>query len=133
MTTTRPRAPRALLLTLGLTLLAGCGPGEADAVTGAVTYNGKPVEEGVLNFRSSAGQAASAKIAGGRYAMAGPLAPGDYQAFVTPPPPEPQPPGKPLAKAPASPLPARLRDPAASGVVVTLKPGKNELPVEFKD
>lgn len=130
-TTRRPRALGALLL--GLTLLAGCGPGEADAVTGAVTHNGKPVEDGVLNLRSSAGAAASGKIAGGRYTIAGPLAPGDYQAFVTPPPPEPQPPGKAAAKAAPSPLPARFRDPAGSGVVVKLKAGKNEVPVEFKD
>ena len=132
-TTRRPRALGALLLSLGLTLLAGCGPGAADAVSGAVTYNGRPVEEGVLNLRSAAGNAASARISGGRYAMAGPLAPGDYQAFVTPPLPEPQPPGKAVAKAPPSPLPARFRDPAGSGVVVTLKAGKNEVPIELKD
>ncbi len=132
---TNRRRPRALgALFLGLALLAGgCGPGEADEVTGAVTYNGKPVEAGVLSLRSATGAAASGKIAAGRYTIAGPLASGEYAAYVTPPPPEPQPPGKAVAKAAPSALPARFRDPLTSGSTVRLKAGKNDAPVEFKD
>lgn len=135
MTTTRRLALGPLLLALTVSA-GGCGPGTpvaADAVTGAVTYNGKPVADGTLSLRSAGGAAAAGKIEAGHFAVAGPLPPGEYQAFVTPPRPEPQPPGKAVTKAAPLPLPPRFRDPTTSGVVVTLKSGKNELPVEFKD
>ncbi len=129
---TRSRRPRALAAALLLLLapLGGCGgPGEADAVAGPVTYNGKPVADGVLNLRSSGGASSSGPVEAGRFRIAGPLPSGDYQAYLTPLPPEPHAPGKPAP----SPLPPRFRDPTTSGVVVTLRSGRNELPVAFKD
>ena len=113
---TRPRRAAGALLLAAL-LAAGCGGGgDASAVSGPVTYNGKPLAAGVLNLRSAAGVAATGRIDAGRYKIDGPLAPGDYQAYVTPPPPEPQAPGTRPAGATAFNLPERFRDPAKSGV-----------------
>ena len=62
--------PRSAVPLLGSLLLgvSGCG-GSATEITGAVTYNGQPVEEGSVTFRPTdgKGQAFGAPIANGRF------------------------------------------------------------------
>ena len=64
---------------------AGCGPSapppaEASA-TGAVTLDGKPLENGVVRFKPSAGPQSEAAVAGGKYA-APRLVPGANQVTL---------------------------------------------------
>jgi len=49
--------------------LSGCGE-ESTSISGAVTYNGQPVEEGAISFRPAdgTGQSFGARIVDGRYA-----------------------------------------------------------------
>jgi hypothetical protein len=57
------------ILCTALALLPGCGSGGSEtAVTGAVTYNGAPVESGVITFSPiGGGTSFGAKIEGGKY------------------------------------------------------------------
>lgn len=79
---------------LGLTVVAmlfaaGCGGGSATvpmvAVTGTVTFDGAPVEEGVVTFEDTAtGYAATGDLAaGGAYTLQVPA--GSYQVGIAPP------------------------------------------------
>lgn len=115
---------------------AGCGGGgkPTGTVAGKVMYNGAPVAAGMVNFLSPTGSAAQAKIAaGGSYAVADPLEAGEYKVFVSPPLPEPQPPGTRPAPPPKFEVPARFRDPASSATTVVVHAGSNDIPVEFKN
>lgn len=134
MTTFRAARAGWLALALTLTAAAGCGGGKsAGSVAGTVTYNGGPVTGGSLNLISGSGAAALARIGdGGAFKVDGELAPGDYKAYVTPPVPEPQPPGTKAAAPKKFEVPAKFQDPATSGTTVTVAPGKNDLKVEFK-
>lgn len=117
-------------------LAAGCGKGEkpTGTVAGKVSYKGAPLTAGNINLISSTGAAAMAKIdATGAFKVDGALEAGDYKVYATPPLPEPQAPGTKAAGPPKFDLPQKFRDPASSGVVVTVKAGSNDLPVEFKD
>lgn len=114
----------------------GCGKGEkpTGTVAGKVSYKGSPLAAGNINFISATGSAGMAKIdAAGRYKVDGELEAGEYKVFATPPLPEPQPPGTKVAGPPKFDLPPKYRDPQSSGVVVTVKAGENDIPVEFKD
>lgn len=128
------RAAPAAWLALALTAAAGCGGGKsAGSVAGTVTYNGGPVTAGSLNLISVSGAAALARIGdGGAFKIDGELAPGEYKAYVTPPLPEPQPPGAKAAPPKKFEVPPRFQDPATSGTTVTVKPGTNDLKVEFR-
>ncbi len=50
---------------------AGCGDGEKSKVTGSVTYNGKPVDDGYILFRPVDGKGSDAggPIVGGTYTL----------------------------------------------------------------
>lgn len=64
-------APRGLAIAaMALISLAGCGPANT-AVTGAVSYNGEPVEEGAISFRpeGGTGQSFGGRITDGRYSI----------------------------------------------------------------
>lgn len=80
---------RLTLLTaaMAFVLSAGCGGGQAarQTVTGKVTFQGAPVEEGTVTFEDSAtGVAGSAEIGpGGVYSME--LPDGSYKVSVAPP------------------------------------------------
>jgi hypothetical protein len=63
------------LVAAGLLLVAGCGEddgiGQRYRVTGTVTYNGKPLEQGTINFQTKTPEArgASGDIQGGAYSL----------------------------------------------------------------
>jgi len=104
------------------------------SVIGKVTYNGESIDGGELNIISKAGVAATSKIdAAGAYRIEGALKPGEYSVYVNPPMPPQLPPGTPIPPAPEFKVPARFRDPRLSGVTITIKPGKNDIPVQFQD
>ncbi|MDB5339875.1 MAG: hypothetical protein JWN70_5494 [Planctomycetaceae bacterium] len=117
-------------------VLAGCGGGTKpiQSVSGKVTLDGKPVTEGIVNFVSAGGFAASAPIKDGAYSIARsqfgsgiPL--GDYKVAV-----ESAPPPDPLAKssqAASNPvqIPKKYRDPGSSGL--TAKVEKASKPFDF--
>jgi hypothetical protein len=130
---TTMRVARAGWLALAMAA-AGCG-GKAStgSVAGTVTYNGGPVSSGSLNLISSTGAAALAKIGdGGAFKVDGALAPGEYKAYVTPPVPEPLPPGTKASAPKKFEVPTKYQDPTTSGTTVTVAPGANDLKVEFK-
>lgn len=120
----------AVVLTAG-----GCNRDKSPGtVAGNVTYNGNSVTAGNLNFVSATGIAASSKIdASGNYSIDAPLQAGEYKVFVTPPVPEPAAPGTKPTALPKFDLPSKFREPGSSGMVVTIKAGKNDIPVQFKD
>ncbi|VTR91132.1 Uncharacterized protein OS=Planctomyces maris DSM 8797 GN=PM8797T_22398 PE=4 SV=1 [Gemmata massiliana] len=103
-------------------------------VAGIVKYKGNPLTAGEVNFLSKTGSAGSAKIdANGQYKVTGELEAGEYKAYFAPPRAEPHAPGTKAAAVPKVDVPAKFRDPGSSGVVVTVKPGSNDIAVEFKD
>jgi hypothetical protein len=77
------RAPRAApgVLALLLPLLAGCGGGAT--VSGTVTYEGAPVDEGFITFypADDRGPTRGAEIVEGRYHLTG-LAPGRKRVLI---------------------------------------------------
>jgi len=73
----RSFATLRMTLTIGvLMLLAGCGSGRFP-VTGEVTFDGKPVEEGTISFEPADGKGPTTggKIVGGKYEFKGNAAP----------------------------------------------------------
>jgi len=84
----------AVLFAAGLSPLSGCGDdegiGQRYSVSGTVTYNGKPLEKGTINFQAVAtdGRSASGEIQDGAYRITtqspgdGAL-PGKYRVSVT--------------------------------------------------
>jgi hypothetical protein len=71
------------VLALGLLAVVGCGSG-GSTVTGNVTFNGKPVQEGYVNFYPTDGKSAPAggAIKDGRYSVRN-VAPGKNRVEVT--------------------------------------------------
>ncbi len=73
-----------LVVTAGLLVAAGCG-GEDNKtkVSGSVTFNGKPVDDGYIVFRAADGKGgeAGAPIAGGKYNLS--ASPGPKIVLVT--------------------------------------------------
>ena len=115
---------------------AGCSKGgkETGTVVGKASYKGTPLAVGNINFLSKTGSAAIARVgAGGQFQVDGKLEAGEYKVYATAPLPEPQAPGTKASAQPKFELPPKFRDPASSGVTVTVKPGENDIPVEFKD
>jgi hypothetical protein len=116
-------------------VLGGCG-GQGSKVTGTVTLDNAPLTTGTVAFYpNQPGPTAYGQIDGsGRYSLntgtdAG-LAPGTYTVTVDATeliPPTPQNP-EPLPKLLT---PERYRDKATSGIVVEVKPGSNDIPIEL--
>jgi len=73
MRLSKPKSRLVLILSLGM--VAGCSyidPSSGVAITGHVTYQGKPISYGVITFSppvSSSGRPASAPIIKGRYSI----------------------------------------------------------------
>lgn len=136
-TRTRRRLGTARALPLALALaLVGCRPrpplGEA---RGEVTFRGSPLQAGSVIFANDeAGASYVSPIAEDgtfRFGVAAGygLPPGTYQVAVGPPHPGPtlasgDPPAPPRT-APMPEIPPRYRDPAASGLTVTVREGDN--------
>lgn len=114
---------------------AGCnGDKPTGTVSGTVSYKGAPLASGDVNFLGKNGAAAVGKIdATGAFKIDEPLEADDYRVYFSSPPPEPVAPGTKVAKPKASDLPKKFKDPLSSGVTVSVKAGKNEVSVEFKD
>ncbi|MFO0797050.1 MAG: hypothetical protein U0804_06200 [Gemmataceae bacterium] len=114
--------------------LVGCAGGKpTGTVAGTVSYNGGPVHSGSLNLISTSGAAALAKIGdGGAFKVDGELPAGEYTAYVTPPVPEPLPPGANAAAPKKFEVPAKYQAPTTSGITVTVQSGSNDLKVDFR-
>jgi hypothetical protein len=69
-------APSLLLL-----CLAGCGGPQVGSVTGTVTWNGKPIERGLITFSPNAGAPHPAAIIAGKYET-GEIPTGEYKIMV---------------------------------------------------
>jgi hypothetical protein len=82
----QPASYRLVVLTTSLFLL-GCGSGDAGryTVTGKVTFQGQPVEQGEITFEDpTAGQVNSSQLgSGGSYSLDVPA--GDFKVSVAPP------------------------------------------------
>ncbi len=84
------RASNAIVVCF-LILIAGCSGAASNnpsvMVQGNVTYQGKPVEEGTVNFYDSKqGTGGSAEIeSGGSYKTATPIVHGNYEVSINPP------------------------------------------------
>lgn len=137
----RSRAGRGLLAAAALAL-AGCG-GRGDAA-GKVTYQGKPVVWGTVQFEDAEGMLRQANIApDGTYSVAG-LAAGDAKVAVSSINPassdfqpraaegRPAPPTPPPAVRGWFPVPEKYAAPHTSGLVLPIKPGANALDIELK-
>ncbi len=147
------RRIRGLVLGLGGLIAAGCGGGDGlprRAVEGTVTYAGKPVEDGLIQFlpanASAPGMVAGgAVIEQGKYAIEGEkgLVPGTYLVTISASPPPSSPgtplrtdnptnPGEPPGPAPAPPpadlIPAKYN--TQSKLTVEIKADGE--PVDFK-
>jgi hypothetical protein len=74
---------------LALMAAAGCGGGDGVGVSGVVTFQGQPVEDGMIQFLANdpaaEGRSAGAPIVDGKYAIArnGGPPPGSYRVEVT--------------------------------------------------
>jgi hypothetical protein len=115
--------------------VSGCSE-PTGTISGKVTYKDAPVTTGSITFlMKSKGNAQEAKLdATGTYTMATPMPAGTYQAFYTPPPPEPQDPSK--GGRPAvvkSAVPAKYQSPETSQLSFEVKSGKNDIPIAIKD
>ncbi|QEL14943.1 hypothetical protein [Limnoglobus roseus] len=75
---------RCAVITAGLLVAAGCG-GEGDKakVSGSVTFNGKPVDDGYIVFRAADGKGgeAGAPITSGKYSLS--ASPGQKMVLVS--------------------------------------------------
>lgn len=133
--TNRVQKLRRSVVALALLALAGCSNGKpTGAVAGSVTCNGAVVMSGNVNLVSTTGAAAMAKITeAGTFKVDGPLPAGEYRVYLSAPVPEPLPPGTKPPKMMKFEVPAKFTDPATTKVTVTVKPGANDLPIEFKD
>lgn len=114
---------------------AGCSSEKpTGTLTGTVSFNGSTVHSGNVNLISTAGDGAMAKIdENGTFKIDSPLPAGDYRVYLSPPVPEPLPPGQKPPKVPKFEVPAKFTDVATTKMTVTVKPGPNEVPLEFKD
>lgn len=125
---------RLAWLVMAIVVAGGCGSGKPEgSVSGKVTYQGNPVATGSVNFLSTAGVGAQAAISNGTYSVNGPLATGEYSVYVAAPLPTPQPPGAKPTPPPKFEVPPKFQDAKTSGLKVTVKTGKNDLPIEIKD
>ena len=116
----------------------GCGGDDTPVgtVSGTVTFQGQPVGEGQVSFRSKeTGKGNVALVdASGEFSLPEALEVGTYTVFVTPPPPPPpdmddgpQPPPKPYGN-----IPAKYRGELTSPLTAVVKEGKNSFPLELK-
>lgn len=137
------RLAALVMLTVFSGVLAGCGE-SADApplgqVSGKITFENKPVTEGMVNFAGDNGFGSAAVIgADGTYSMSSqhgdgiPL--GKYKVNITPPPFDPGPPAADDAPVPPNPanIPAIYREFSTSGFTADVKEGDNTFDFDMK-
>lgn len=126
------------VLISAVTFLSGCGDSgtsPSGTVSGIVTFLGKPITEGEINFYSHK-LGVGAKIpldSSGRFELPAPIEVGDYQVSVTPPPlPDPSVGSPPPPKREHASIPAKYRSDSLSGLAASIKEGDNELTFDLK-
>jgi len=127
------------LFIVSLTFAMGCQkqdgrPPKAD-VSGSVTFQGKPVPEGQINFLSgSTGMAAAAVLqTDGKFVVEGGLEPGEYKVSITPPPSE-DVAGAPQTSPPKEypDIPLKYRSDVTSELKTTVEPGGSQLSFDMQ-
>jgi hypothetical protein len=123
-----------LVLALSSLAFVGCG-GDDDlkAVSGTVTYQGKPVQDGLINFVAQGSRPFGGSIeADGTYSVE--LPPGDYQVRVDTPPQFPPgfKEGDPLPKLPPRQVPEKFANFSSSGLTATVKADESTQTLDFK-
>jgi hypothetical protein len=124
------QAPRALLCTAAL-LAAGCGGDAMTTVSGNITYNGKPVTNGLINFQPAQGKTYGGPIASdGSYSYE--IPPGEYRVRIDAPGPAPaweegQPEPKPVPRL----APEKYADYKTSGLTAKVTDAGDQT-VDFK-
>jgi hypothetical protein len=124
------------LLAAAMAATNGCGPSRPPlaAVTGTVTYKGKPLDEGTIVFQPAEGRPAIGKIVKGQIVQVTAWDPND---------------GSPLGtvkvgieslfpatsvyEKPKSHIPTKYASPLLSGLTAEIKPGKNTLSFDLQD
>jgi hypothetical protein len=130
-----PSLFRAFVTVLGLAsvTLAGCGGGDdLKSVSGAVTYQGKPVQDGLINFVTTGSRPLGGGIADdGTYSVE--LSPGDYQVRVDTPPQFPPgfKEGDVLPKLPPRQVPERFANFTTSGLTARVKADESSQTIDF--
>ncbi len=117
--------------------LSGCGESAkgppTGRVTGTVTFQGKPVDEGRINFESDPpGYGAAADVKQGNFAVDGDVVVGNYKVTVTAPPPKPPVPGQTATIADPKDIPAKYRLTKTSDLVAKVQAGSNKLTFDLK-
>jgi hemoglobin len=99
------------------------GAGGAASVEGKVTYKGRPLTEGKIEFVPPDGKRLSAPVQpDGTYRLEKGAAPGKYRVVI-----------QTQAGKDAVRIPARYADPATSGLIVEVRPGRNNLDIELSN
>lgn len=129
--------PLSMLLLVGMLLVpVGCGTEKPKAtVAGKVSYQGKPVTTGTIQFFAPAlGSGADAKLGdAGTFRLANPIEVGTYKVYVQPPTPEPPAPGAAPKKVATLNIPAKFQDPGKTPVTVEVKQGANDISIDLKE
>ena len=129
------RALGSLLLLGAILVAVGCERKVPEGtVSGKVTYKGKAVTTGSVNFTDSQkGIGSQGPLDGsGNYTIPDPLQVGTYKVFIQPPIPEQLPPGTPPKK-PGVAIPSKYQDAGKSTLSFEVKAGKNDINIELTD
>ena len=121
----------SVLVGLLLCGIAGCGGSEGVTVSGTVTYQGKPVPRGLINFLPAQGEPRGGPIASdGSYTCQ--LPPGEYRVIVSAPPevPEGWKEGDPPPSGPPA-VPFKYAAPQTSGRTATIAAEETEKKLDF--
>jgi hypothetical protein len=129
-------AIRTFVISLSVALVVGCGnPTGRVGLSGSVTFRGKPVDSGTIQFRARAGtggDAAVAAIVNGRYDIpaAHGVPPGTYEVVISSPDPNPPKIGEGYGLS-AERLPAKVNTATTLKVEVTARgPNQFDFPID---
>jgi hypothetical protein len=112
--------------------LGGCQDQPAGTVSGKVSYRGKPVTTGSVNFYApEKGVGATAELdSSGAFTIKEPLDAGNYKVYFLPPPPQQLPPGQ-KARQVTFGVPRKYQDASSTPLSREVKTGENEFPLEL--
>jgi len=130
---TFPRLQRSLgVLVLIALVLVGCKGKQTGTVSGKVTFKGKPLTSGEVQFiNPEKGAGSSGQLdSSGNYTLAGQLEAGKYKVYIQPPTPEQLPPGK-VSTRPPFDVPPKFQDPSQTPISKDVKVGPNDIPIEI--